>query len=46
MPAAKSAPTEVVYPVGAFIGIGAEATHIDGIEYVVDPETGKITGPA
>lgn len=37
---------ETGYPVGAFIGVGAEATHVDGVEYKVDPETGYVTGKA
>lgn len=39
-------PSAVVYPVGVYIGEGAERAWTDGVEYVVDPETGRITGPA
>lgn len=38
-------PSEVVYPIGVHVGVGVESTHIDGVEYLVDPETGNITGP-
>lgn len=37
---------ELVHPIGALIGEGVEATNVDGVDYKVDPETGRITGPA
>lgn len=34
------------HPLGVMIGVGAEATTIEGVDYVVDPETGRVTGTA
>lgn len=44
---AKSTGGELTgHPLDVMIGVGAEATTIDGVDYVVDPETGRITGTA
>lgn len=35
-------PSRVIYPINVMIGEGTERTHVDGVEYAVDPETGRI----
>ena len=39
-------PSQIVYPIGVTVGIGVERTWVGEHEYVVDPETGHITGLA
>lgn len=34
------------HPLDVMIGVGTESTSIDGVDYVVDPETGRVTGTA
>jgi hypothetical protein len=37
-------PLPVEFPVGQHVGVGAETCWVGEFEYVVDPETGCITG--